>query len=93
MFYIIYMKNILNIKKQREREKRREKLIIIDVATYENFLQGINGLISDGYSIDFSNFITDMKSGLSMDHPTVHNSCYYTFSIFVHFQGNPLESE
>lgn len=59
--------------------------------THQNLLQGINGLILNWYTVDLSNLITDVKSGLSMDHPTVHNPRHEALPIFIHFQRDSLK--
>lgn len=53
--------------------------------THEYLLQGIDRLIGHRYPINFSDLVTHVKGRLSVYHTTVHNSCYHTFSIFVHF--------
>lgn len=61
--------------------------------THQNLLQGINGLILNRYTVDLSNLITDVKSGLSMDHPTVHNPRHEALPVLIHFQRDSLKSD
>jgi hypothetical protein len=53
--------------------------------THQNLLQGINGLILNWYTVDLSDLIADVQSGLSMDHPTVHNPCHEALPVLIHF--------
>lgn len=59
--------------------------------THQNLLQGINGLILNWYTVDLSDLITDVKSCLSMDHPTVHNSRNKALPVLVHLQSDSLK--
>lgn len=59
--------------------------------THQNLLQGINGLILNWYTVDLSDLITNVKSGLSMDHPTVHNPRNEALPVLVHFQRDSLK--
>jgi len=61
--------------------------------TYQDGLQLINGLVGNGESVYFSDFVTDMQSGLSMNHTAMHYSGNNTSAIFVHFQRNALETK
>lgn len=60
-------------------------------STHKNLLKGIDRLVHDGNSINFSNFIPHMKRRLTVNHPPVHDPRDYALAFFVHFQRNSLQ--